>query len=441
MNSNPNPKRISKTAITGVLLLLAILLVIGIFPRLKRRSELSALANEQAQSLPIVNVQKPREGEATNELVLPATTQAVQDAIISARSTGYVKRWVAGLGQNVKAGELLAEIVAPESDQALREASQQVLEAGSVVNQGQAELAQAQASVEQAQAALKQSQTNFELARVNLERSKTLVADGIVAHQDTDDKQAIFDARKADVEAAQALIRARQSTVKAQQSVIQSRQSNVGGKQANMQRLKTLKSFEQIRAPFAGVVTARTIEVGALVNAGGGTTANPGLYRISKIDTIRTWVNVPQTYIAAMKLGVPATVHVKEMPDEKFSGKIASTSNAIDPATRTLLVEVRVPNPGHKLMPGMSVQVKFSLPSTSHALLIPVSALVVNAKGTQVLVVGENHKVHEVKVEVGRDLGKDIEILAGLTSDSPVILNPSDALHEGTDVQIARPRQ
>ncbi len=441
MNENPAPKKLSKTAITGVLLLLVILLVIGILPRLKRRSELSALANDQTNSQPIVTVQKPREGEATNELTLPATTTAVQDTIIAARSNGYVKRWIAGLGQKVKAGELLAEIAAPESDQELREARQQALEAGQVVNQGQAELAQAQAGLEQAQAALKQAQTNLELARVNLERSKTLTKEGIVAPQDTDDKQAIFDVRKADVEAAQALIRARQSNVRAQQSVIQSRQSNVGGRQANVQRLVELKSFEQIKAPFSGVITARTLEVGALVNATGGTGTNMGLYRIAKIDTIRTWVNVPQTYITAVKLGVPAEVHVKEMPDEKFFGKIASTSNSIDPATRTMMVEVRVPNPSLKLLPGMSVQVKFALPNNARALLIPVGALVVNAKGTQVLTVGEKHKVHEIKVQVGRDFGKEVEILSGLTSESSVILNPTDTMHEGTDVQIAKPKQ
>ncbi len=439
MNENPAPKRISKTAVVGILSLLTILLVIGILPRLKRRSELSALANEQSQSLPIVNIQKPREGEATNELILPATASAYQDTIIAARSGGYVRRWIAGLGQKVQAGELLAEIAAPETDQELREARQQELEANQVVTQGQAELAQAQASLEQAQATLKQAETNLELARVNLERSKSLAAQGIVAHQDTDDKQATFDARKADVEAAQAIIRARQSTVRAQQSVIKSRQSNVGGRQANVQRLVELKAFEQVRAPFAGVITARTVEVGALVNAAGGTATSNGLYRIAKIDTIRTWVNVPQTYVPAMKLGVVGEVLVKEMPDEKFIGKIASTSNSIDLATRTLLVEVRVPNPGHKLLPGMSVQVKFALPSASRALLIPVSALVVNAKGTQVLTVGNNQKVHEIKVEVGRDFGKDIEILSGLTADSSVILNPTDTMHEGTEVQVAKP--
>jgi RND family efflux transporter MFP subunit len=430
--------RAPKTALIAGVLLLIILLALGILPRLKRQSELTATAHEQAVAMPLVNLAQPRLSDATSELVLPATTQAIQETIIAARTSGYVRRWYAGLGQHVKPGELIAEIDVPETEQELREAKQQTTEAEQTVTQARAELAQDQASLEQAEAALKQAQTNLALARVNLDRSKTLVASGVVSRQDTDDKQALFDARQADVEAAQANVRVRQAAVKAQLAAIDAKQSSVSARQANQQLITERQSFERIVAPYAGTITARNIEVGTLVTAGGGTATSSGLYRIARLDTIRVFINVPQTYVAVMQPNLAAEVLVKELPDHKFIGKIFGTSHAIDPASRTLMVEVRVPNPGWQLLPGMAVNVKFNLPSPQRTLLIPVSALAVNAEGTQVFVVRNDQTVHTQKVTVGRDLGKELEILTGLSESDAVVTNPTDALHEGGRVQVAK---
>jgi len=430
--------RSPRTALIAGAILLAVLLALGILPRLKRRSELTATAREQAEAVPLVNLAQPHFSAANSELIMPATTQAIQETMVAARTSGYVRRWYAGMGQEVKAGQLLAEIDVPETEQEVREAKQQTAEAEQTIAQARAELAQEQATLEQAEAALKQAQTNLALARVNLDRSKTLVAAGVVSRQDTDDKQALFDARQADVEAAQANVRVRQAAVKAQSAAIDAKQSGFSARQANQQRLAERQAFERVIAPYDGTITARNIEVGTLITPAGGTAVANGLYRIARMDTIRVFINVPQTYVPVMQPGLSAEVLVKEMPDRQFTGKVVGTSHSIDPASRTLMVEVRVPNPGHHLLPGMAVNVKFNLPAPQRSLLIPVSALAVNADGTQVFVVRNGQTVHAQKVTVGRDLGKDIEILAGLSESDAVVTNPTDALREGARVQVAK---
>src|SRR5262249_54421969 len=310
---------------------------------------------------------------------------------VAARTSGYVRRWLVGIGQPVRAGQLLAEIDVPETNQQLLEAQQEAAEANQNVAQGKAELAQAQASLEQSEAALKQARTNLELARVNLERSKTLVAQGVLSRQDLDDKQAIFDARQADVEAAQANVRSRQSAIHAQQSAIDARQSTSSARQASVQRFADLKSFQKVVAPFDGIVTARYIEVGTLITPSGGTASQPGLYKVSRLDTIRVFVNVPQAYAPAVNAGLETSVEVKELAPRKYTGKVIGTTHSVDQTSRTMLAEIRVTNPDHQFLPGMYAQVKFTLPATKHSVLIPVGALVVNGAGTQVILVRADH--------------------------------------------------
>jgi RND family efflux transporter MFP subunit len=430
--------RVSKTPFIAVGLLLATLLVVGILPRIKRNSELAASAERQENAPPQVETVLPRPAEASNELLLPATTQAIQEIIVAARASGYVRRWLVGIGQQVRAGQALAEIDVPETNQQLLEAQQEAAEANQNVAQGRAELAQAQASLEQAEASLKQARTNLDLARVNLERSKTLVAQGVVSRQDLDDKQAIFDARQADVEAAQANVRSRQSAIHAQQSAIEARQSTSSARQATVQRFNDLKSFQKVVAPFDGIVTARYIEVGTLITPSGGTATQPGLYKVSRLDTIRVFVNVPQSFAPAVQAGLETSVEVKELAPRKYTGKVIGTAHSVDPTSRTMFAEIRVPNPDHQFLPGMYAQVKFTLPNTKRSVLIPAGALVVNGAGTQVILARADHTAHYQAVEVGRDFGKEVEIVAGLKGDEAVIATPSDALREGMRVQISK---
>ncbi|MDX2034894.1 MAG: efflux RND transporter periplasmic adaptor subunit [Blastocatellia bacterium] len=428
-----------RTVAIGGVALLALLLLAGILPRLRQRTELVEAARDQQRAMLAVTVAAPKQGAPTSELTLPATTQAIQETIIYARTGGYVRSWHAGMGQLVRAGQLLAQLDAPLTAQQLLEARQQAAEAELTVAQARSELSQAQASLEQAQAAQKQARTNLELARLNLERSKTLVAQGVVSQQDTDDKQALYDARLADLEASQANVRARQAAIQAQASAIESRSAGFKARQANVQRLVELQGFEKVTAPYNGTITARNIEVGVLINENGALSSGNGLFRIARLDTIRIFINVPQTYFAVMQAGLTAEIRVRELPDKVFTGKVIGTSHSLDPATRMLMAEVRIPNPDQQLLPGMYAQVKFTLPSLRPSLLVPVSALVVNADSTQLMLLRPDQTVHIQKVDVGRDFGKEVEILSGLSPDDSIITNPSDAFREGLRVQLDKP--
>ncbi|HKX26704.1 MAG TPA: efflux RND transporter periplasmic adaptor subunit [Blastocatellia bacterium] len=436
--ARPQRGGLNKTAVIAGLLFLVTLLVIGIIPRLRRQSELSEVAREQEEGVPTVTVLTPHNSPATNELVLPATTQAIQETTISARTGGYIRRWYVGMGQKVNQGQLLAEIDTPEIDQELHQGIQEKAEAEQNVMQARSELSQAEAGLEQAEAALKQARTNLELARVNLERSKTLASHGVVSRQDTDDKQATFDARQADVEVAQANIRARRAAIKAQQSAIEARQSTSNARQANLQRLIERQSFQKVTAPYAGMITGRNIEVGALINSNGGTATSNGLYRLVRLDTIRVFVNIPQTFAAAIKPGLPTEVQVRELPQKSFAASLFGTSHSIDPTSRTMMAEIRINNPDQQLLPGMYAQVKFTIPSTNHALIIPAKVLMVNAAGPQVLVVSQDQGVRSQKVELGRDFGKEVEVVSGLTENDLMIVNPTDALRDGMKVKMVK---
>lgn len=437
----PRSRRSPRTALIAGVLLFAVLLVAGILPRLKRTADLAAVANEQQQSALLATVATPRAGEATNELTLPATTQAIQDTIIYAKTGGTVRRWYAGLGQHVKAGQLLLELDIAYVGQELNEARQQAVEAEESIAQANSGVAQAQAALEQAEAALKQARTNLQLARINRERADTLVAQGVVSRQEADDKQALFEARQADVEAAQATVRVRQAELKTQETEIGLRQSARKAREANVGRLAERQGFERVVAPYDGIITARNIEVGARILENGATGTGLGLYRITKQDVIRVFTAVPQTYAPAMRAGLPVTMNVKELPNRTFAGQVFGTAHIIDPASRTMMVEVRFPNRDEQLLPGMYAEVKFSLPAAQRVLLIPASALVANADGTQVLTVRADQTVHALKVTLGRDLGKEIEVVNGLVGNETVITNPTDAFREGVRVQVEKPRQ
>jgi len=435
-------KRSHAAAIIGGAALILLLLGAGVWPRWRRQSELAKAAEEKRNEIPTVQVTAPRQPAATSELTLPGATQAIQEAVISARSNGFVKRWYVDLGARVKSGQLLAEIDTPEVDQQLRQAQQESSEAEQQLIQSRQELAQSEAAVQAAQANLKQAQTQWELARIELERSKNLVGKGVVSQQETDQMQATFDARKADVESAQANVQLRQANVRAMQASIDARQSGLNARQANTKRVAELLSFRRIVAPFSGVITARNIDVGTLIQSGGSSVGvngvtTGGLFRIAQADTIRVFINAPQTYAASIRIGLKAEVQVRELPQQSFNGAVVHTANALDQTTRTLLTEVQVPNPTLRLMPGMYAQVKFALPPATSVVVIPASALVVRSDGQFVALV-RNGQAHYQKVEVGRDFGPEIEIVSGLTGEDAVVITPSDAIIEGGKVNTIK---
>jgi RND family efflux transporter MFP subunit len=395
----------SRTAIIALLLGLVVLLAIaflaGYLPLQRREAALRAEVAAQEKDLPRVTAMYVKRESDPAEIRLPGTMQAVTEAPILARTDGYLARRLVDIGDRVRAGQVLAEIDAPEVDQQVQAA--------------EATVAQAQAAIDQAQANLEQGKANRELARVTAERLKMLNERGIAPAQDTDQSQAQLAAQDANV---QALGKA-----------IQAQQSNLTAAKANLARLQELRSYRLVKAPFDGVITLRNVDVGALVS-----TSNTLLYRIAQTGALRTYVNVPQTYVNSVHVGQAATLTVAHLPGRRFSGKVARMANALDPSTRTMLVEVAVPNGDGALFPGTYAEVDLSGPRANPPLVVPAAAIIFRSDGAQVAVVQPDGTLHLQKVAVGRDYGDRLEVLQGVEDGTMIVAAPGDAAREGARI-------
>jgi RND family efflux transporter MFP subunit len=387
----PPPK---KSASGTVLLALLAMAAMGAFVvyRALHRSEALQEAVEESGGRPRVRVVTIRRADPEQALTLPGSALADQQTPLYARINGYLKSFAFDLGDSVKKGQLVAEIDSPEVDQQLR---------------------QARATLGVAQASLLQAQANQELARVASDRWAALVKEKAVSQQEADEKRLALAAREADVESARA-------TIKAQE--------------ANVKRLEELQSFKQILAPFDGVITARNVEIGMLVSEGSGASTRE-LFRMVQLQSLRFHVPVPENVVPSIKGGMAATLTFDAHPGKSFEGRVSRTSSAVDPASRTMLVEVRVPNPDGRLLPGMYAQVTFRLRQDSPPLLMPSNALLVRPEGTLAAVVGKDRAVHYRKIQVGRDYGTQIEIVAGLQENDQVMVNPTTMIREGEQVE------
>ena len=382
------------------------LLAVGIVPRVQRAAELRAAVKDPQSRLLPVSVVVPHPAPPTTDLDLPGNIQAFQETPIYARVDGYLRQRSADIGDRVGQGQVLAEIDTPELDQQ--------------VSQAEAALSQARASLAQTEANLQQAKANLELARVSAERWAALLADRAVARQDVDERRSQYDAARASTDAAQANVDATRA--------------NVAASAANLQRLRALESFKKVVAPYSGIVTVRTVDRGALITAGSGAASVP-LFRIAQIDTLRIYVNVPQTFVRSIAPGQEAKIVVQEFPGRVFAGKVSRDAGSLDATSRTLLTEVLVPNTDSILKPGMYAQVRFSVVGPDPPVLIPATALVIRAEGPQVAVVRADHTVHFRKVELGRDLGTTVEVVSGLKGDERLIVNIPDGLKEGITVR------
>jgi RND family efflux transporter MFP subunit len=347
-----------------------------------QRAEAELKETTESNALITVATTKPVwQGGEEAELSLPGNVQANTDAPIYARTSGYLKRWLVDIGTPVKAGQLLAEIDAPEVDQQLRQA--------------QADLADAQASQE--------------IAKVTAERWRGLQQTDSGSKQEADEKISIAATAEAKVQAAQ----------------------------ANLQRLRELSGFKRIVAPFDGVVTARNTDVGQLINAGGG--SGPELFRIADMHQLRLYVHVPQAYAAAMQPNLMADVQFPDRPGFVYEAKLERTSNALD-TSRTLLAQLIVDNAKNELLPGAYAEVTFKLPAgAATAFKLPANVLLFRGDGLKVATVDASSHVVLKPVMIGRDYGSDIEIVHGLSADDDVILSPPDSLTDKAEVRVVQP--
>jgi RND family efflux transporter MFP subunit len=396
------PSGLTITALViGLVLLLAGAFVAGYVPLRKRDATVRAEADERARALPSMEVIRVGRAVGENDIQLPGTMQAITEAPILARADGYLKRRLVDIGDRVMAGQVLAEIDAPELDQQIK--------------QVEASVAQAEAASEQAEANLEQGKANRDLARLNAERWKSLADQGIASKQETDQYQAQFAAQNANVLALEKAITAQRS--------------NVAAAKANLSRLQEVQGYRLVKAPFDGVVTVRSVDVGALVNTG-----STLLFRIAQTDKLRTYINVPQTSASSVRVGQPAVLTVSNLPGRVFHGNVARTANALDPANRTMLVEVAVPNPDGALFPGSFAEVTLSASRTNLPLAVPASAILFRTDGAQVAVVQPDNTLHLQKIVVGRDYGDRVEILQGVDDGATILAAPGDAAREGVKI-------
>ncbi|HEY1948985.1 MAG TPA: efflux RND transporter periplasmic adaptor subunit [Bryobacteraceae bacterium] len=398
--------RPSRYTIWSIVLGLAILAVVaflaGYIPQAHQKSVIDNEALERDQALPRATVMQVSRSSKNSELELPGNIQAITEAPILGRADGYVKRRLVDIGDRVKAGQVVAEIEAPELDEQ--------------VNQSQAALEQTKASLEQALANDEQGKANAELARVNAQRWANLVTRGVVSKQDNDLYQTQYHVQVASVHALD--------------KAVSAQRSNVSAAEANLARLQRMGSYRTVRAPFDGVITQRNVDIGALVSTG-----STLLYRIAQTETLRTYVNVPQSGASSIRPGQTALLTVANLPGRTFTGTIARTSNSLDPTSRTLLVEVRVPNKEGALLPGMYAQVNLSNKRVDPPLAIPSEALVVHSDGTLAAVLRPDHTVHLQKITIGRDYGDRMEVIDGLHDGDTIVLNPGDLAREGVKIE------
>lgn len=383
-NASPTTETASGNPWRGLLLVLlfgAAVLTYIIFTGITSRARADSTLQRDtlAMSIPTVAVVQPKVSQGGEEVVLPGNMQAFIDTPIWARASGYLKAWHVDIGAHVKRGQLLAEIEAPEVDQQLQQAREQ----------------------------LATDQANLKLAQITADRYLTLFKTDSVAKQDVDNAVQQAAANTATVRSAQ----------------------------ANVARLEQVVSYEKVYAPFDGVITARNVDVGSLVDAD---TNSPGkeLFHLSSNATLRVYVNVPEIYSRAAKPGVNAYLTLSEFPGREFRGTVVRNANAIDLASRTLLVEVDVKNPTGELLPGSYTSVHLKLPSKVRAVTVPSNALLFRSEGLRVAVV-RNSRTELVPVVLGHDYGDAVEILSGLKPDDAVIVNPSDSIIAGQQVQVA----
>jgi RND family efflux transporter MFP subunit len=351
---------------------------------LARASHERALAKEtEIETVPTVAVVNPLPEKPDEDLVLPGSLLAYEESPIYARTNGYLVKWYKDIGSRVTKGELLAKIDTPEVDQELN----------------------------QSRAARQQIVAQMEIAKITADRWANLLKTDSVSAQEADQNASGY----------------------------KQAQANLSAADANVRRLEQLEGFKDVYAPFTGVLTKRNVDPGALINAG-AQAAGRELFDIARVDPLRVYTSVPQAYAPYIKVGAKTFVTLQEFPGQKFVATVARTAEAIDTNTRTLLTEVDVPNKDGRLLPGSFGEVHFAVGSNVNKVTVPVNTMLFRAQGAQVAVVGPDNKVQLRPINIGRDYGTTLEILGGVDPSEKIVVNPSDSLEEGQQVNVAQPQ-
>ncbi len=404
----PRPRRRPVLVFFAVLaVLVGAGIVAGLLPRLARQRVMLAASETAATRKPVVIVSAAHFATGQESIDLPGDMQPIVESSIFARADGYLRTRLVDIGDRVKKGQPMAEIETPELDQQITQAHATVAQTTSIIQELQADLALARA--------------NLNLSQVTRDRWQKLLAKGAVSRQESDERQADFEVKEAQRQRAEATLATAQDTIHASE--------------ANLHRLEEMKGFARVTAPFDGVVTARNVDVGTLINAGNGGAAKE-MFRVAQIQPLRVFVNVPQTYVDQMRSGQVAELRVQEKPGQVFPAHVTNISQSLDMTSRAMLVILETPNSGDALFPGMYAQVRFVSSRTRRALRVPGDTVVLGKTGARVAVVDQNHVVHYRNVTLGQDLGSEIEVTSGLAEGDMLVSNPSDVVQEGVVVEV-----
>ena len=378
--SSPKPSRGARLMLVGLGVVLAALAAFGIVKRVQARHELTQ--DTQRNAIPTVATITPKAAPKDQALTLPGTVASWQDAQVYARTTGYVAKWYVDIGTKVKKGQRLADLDTPDVDNQLL----------------------------QGKAQMRTDQANEAFAKVTADRYAKLATQGLVAQQIADQYMAQY---KADVATVQA-------------------------DQANVARLQTMEDFKHIDAPYDGIVTQRNLNIGALVDSGA---SGSNLFVIADTSKLRVYVDVPETYAASVRVGMPADVSLNTYGAKPIVGTVARTADALDPNTRTLRTEIDVANGDQQLVSGVYANVKLQLSTATRDYVVPANVLLFRAEGLQLALVDGQQRVHLQHVTIGRDFGSTVEITEGLVDGDRIVLSPPDSLYEGQQVKLAEPNQ
>jgi len=388
----------------ALLVMFLVLLAVSAVPRMSNTRALAAAAESVRTTAPGVHVFRPKPA-ADVALVLAGTTQAIQDAIIYARTSGYLSKRHVDIGDHVRQGQLLAEIASPEIDQ---------------------QLSQSRANLLQAEKNRDLQNATLDLARTTMERYKAADAEKAVAIELVDQSVSAFRTAQSSVAAAEASVEAAR---------------------ANVRQLEQLSSFQRVLAPFSGTIIQRNVDVGALITAGSPTDntavaptnvtgAANGLFEVAQVDQLRVFVNVPQAFAPNVRPGMPVQVTVRGHLETPVAAAVTRTSNALDPGTRTLLAQVDIPNAPRRLLPGMFVYASFNVSPSGTRWTVPATAVVFGSEGPRVVTIGPGNTIHFQQVTLGRDYGASIDVQAGLHGTETIVTQPTVSLQEG---QVVRP--
>lgn len=417
-----------------VVVVLLGLIAFGALPRVFQQQALIQDTKKQNSEFRSVSVVIAQPGAAVEEFVLPGSTQAIQVASIYARVNGYLDQRFANIGDNVSAGQVLATIDTPEIDQQVQAADSAVQQASAQVENAKESQLKAQADMRTVAANVRKGQTDLQFYTAEVKRYTGLAKQGAVSLEDRDSHIQQYNGAVATLESLTEAERSARATFNSAAAAVRASQSALDTTKAQAKQVAATRSFKKVTAPFSGIVTKRNVDAGALITSGSNN-SNAILFEVAKTDMLRVFVYVPEQYVPYVHRGEKAFLNFPEYPRQDFEGTVTNVSGGLDETSKTLQVEIHVPNQNHVLMPGMYAKVRFQAPSKIRLPVVPASTLQTRADGSFVYIVDNDNIVHMHKLEVGRDLGGQFEVAKGVDTGDKVIVSPQDTIRDGLKVE------